>query len=207
MMGASQVKSMRVVRLRVSMLHAFVSMPPVRLLRRLMMFPGNRMLLVRHLVVWGCLMVFPCPPMLRSRGCWGCRGWSLVSQFMRHRGMACPLHHWPVAHLWRSLYDWYITGRNLSKAPGCQRGNHIRPDGLVLVALAVEVMPRLQIERFLCFRDLTGYAPANTAETRVFRYFSAAMIAIPHGLPPKQADHVIQVGSTLRWMLEKISHP
>ena len=88
-----------------------------------------------------------------------------MSQFMRHRGMAChvriSLHNWPVARLWRSLYsgdaahlrcslhDWHIAGRNLPQASGCQWGNHFRPNGLILVALAVEIMPRLRVELFL----------------------------------------------------------
>jgi hypothetical protein len=38
MMGVPQVKSMRVVRLRVSMLRALVSMPSARLLRWMMLF-------------------------------------------------------------------------------------------------------------------------------------------------------------------------
>ena len=79
MMGASQVKSMRLVRLRVSMLRVLMSMPPTRLVRWMMLFRRHRMLLVllvRHLVMWGRCVVFPRPRVLRSRGGWG--GWSLV---------------------------------------------------------------------------------------------------------------------------------
>ena len=84
MMGASQVKSMRLVRLRVSMLRVLMSMPPTRLVRWMMLFRRHRMLLVmerlvllvRHLVIWGRCVVFPRPRVLRSRGGWG--GWSLV---------------------------------------------------------------------------------------------------------------------------------
>ena len=71
MMGASQVKSMRLVRLRVSMLRVLMSMPPRRLVRWMMLFRRHRMLLVllvRHLVMWGRCVVFPRPRVLRSRG-------------------------------------------------------------------------------------------------------------------------------------------
>jgi hypothetical protein len=74
------------------------------------------------------------------------------------RQVRISLHTWPVAHLWCSLYGWYaaylrcswhnwhITGWNLPKASSCQWGNHFRSYGLILVALAVEIMPRLRIE-------------------------------------------------------------
>jgi hypothetical protein len=84
---------------------------------------------------------------------------------MWRRGLACQvrisLHEWPVAHVWSSLYgwdaaylgrswhDWHIAGRHLPQASGCQWSNHFRPNGLILVALAVEIMPCLWIERFL----------------------------------------------------------
>ena len=80
-----------------------------------------------------------------------------MSKFMWRRGMACQvrislyasLHTWPIAQLRCSWHAWHITGRNLPNAPGCQRGNHFRPYGLILVALAVEIMPPLRIELFL----------------------------------------------------------
>ena len=149
-MGMSQVKPVPVVRLRVLLLHLFVPVPPVRFWPRMLPLLRHRMLLVRHLMMWKRGLVFPCPCMLGSAGCRGRGRWSLVGQFVERRSMACQVRafwrnrgvaHWwrsrhgrNTAYLRRSRHDWHITGRNRPEAPGCQWGNHVRPQRLIFIA-------------------------------------------------------------------------
>lgn len=169
------VRAVRSGRWPVPVFCALVSTPPVRFVRRFVrfvMFRRHRVrwlmvlrmerlmmlsLMVRHMMC-GRRLVLPGPGML-GRG-----SWSLVGQFRRRRSaggvwdVRCAVHTthvwsspdgWHAAYVWRSGHDRNITGRGLAK-PGGQGSDSIGSDGFKFVACAVQVMPRVQVEGFLC---------------------------------------------------------